>query len=210
MGSLQVTDVDYCKVTDLPKEKAALRRLLHQLEAFLVSLREEHRQLKECHPNQNVRLHQVEASLGKVKARRRQVEASLADLNARRRQKAIFAALQEAVRAAFQPAPVAEPPSRLSRSLLNLVPTVPQEQHGTLHSSLRGLSCVLNTMTGGDPRETFSCRTGRASARGYFVSQVLEFLIDWIFFWEDRHCYHSWMSSLQRNNAYGWAALAFA
>jgi hypothetical protein len=62
-------------------------------------------------------------------------------------------------------------------------------------SFLKFLSRCLNWLTGGDFRETFSARIGREAEEGCFVAQLLERVINAIFFWDPGHCYNAWLNS---------------
>lgn len=56
----------------------------------------------------------------------------------------------------------------------------------------------LNTLLGGYPDETLSSRSYRLDQKGKILGRVFRPLIDMIFFWQERHCFESYMSELNR------------
>lgn len=60
---------------------------------------------------------------------------------------------------------------------------------------LSWLSCGLNTLTGGSPYMSFSCRQHIKAKRGV---RNLEWLVDGLFFWEDRHCRNVYQRAIDR------------
>lgn len=62
-------------------------------------------------------------------------------------------------------------------------------------SILASLSVVLNTLTGGSYRNTFSARCGYAwyyEQKSWARKAVA--VIDTLFFLDDLHCYHEWQN----------------
>lgn len=59
---------------------------------------------------------------------------------------------------------------------------------GYIWNVFSGLSHLLNALTGGDPRVSFSARIGAASHRGSALAAAIEAAIDAILF-SRRHCY---------------------
>lgn len=68
-----------------------------------------------------------------------------------------------------------------------------------LINNLAVLSILLNTLTGGSYRNTFSARCGRAwyyDAKPW--ARIAVRVIDGLFFWDDMHCYHEWQNEYAR------------
>lgn len=56
----------------------------------------------------------------------------------------------------------------------------------------------LNTLLGGYPDETLSSRSYRLDKKGKILGKVFRPLIDMIFFWQEKHCFESYISELNR------------
>lgn len=56
----------------------------------------------------------------------------------------------------------------------------------------------LNTLLGGYLDETLSSRSYRLDKKGKILGKVFRPLIDMIFFWQEKHCFESYMSELNR------------
>ena len=50
---------------------------------------------------------------------------------------------------------------------------------------------LINTILGGRPDHTVSGRVGYNAINGKRWAIILEKIIDWLFFWEDKHCFNS-------------------
>lgn len=66
-----------------------------------------------------------------------------------------------------------------------------------LINNLAVLSVLINTLTGGSYRNTFSARCGHAwyYDRKKWAKNAVN-IIDAIFFWDDMHCYQEWQNEL--------------
>ncbi|QWX10249.1 tRNA pseudouridine synthase D [Vibrio phage vB_VpP_BT-1011] len=62
-------------------------------------------------------------------------------------------------------------------------------------NNLAVLSVIINTLTGGSYRNTFSARCGYAwhYERKRWDKHAVG-IIDTLFFWDDLHCYHEWQN----------------
>ena len=59
---------------------------------------------------------------------------------------------------------------------------------------------LLNTIVGGYPDETFSCRVHRESKSGQRFWKAARRLINFIFFWQKDHCLESYQSERLRRH----------
>lgn len=57
---------------------------------------------------------------------------------------------------------------------------------------------VLNAIFNGDPDETLSARAYRTERKNKIFGKVFRPSIDLLFFWQKRHCYHAWLSEVNR------------
>jgi hypothetical protein len=57
---------------------------------------------------------------------------------------------------------------------------------------------LLNALLWGMPDETLSSRAFRADRDGKVFGRFFRPVIDTIFFWQDRHCYQSYLAEVQR------------
>ena len=57
---------------------------------------------------------------------------------------------------------------------------------------------LLNAILFGYADETLSSRAYRADRDGKVFGKVFRPVIDTIFFWQDRHCYQSYLAEVQR------------
>lgn len=71
-----------------------------------------------------------------------------------------------------------------------------------IKNNLIALDQQLNTLLGGYPDETLSSRSYRLDRKGKLLGRVFRPLIDIIFFWQDKHCYNSYLSELQRKQSF--------
>jgi hypothetical protein len=62
-----------------------------------------------------------------------------------------------------------------------------------------GLDQLINAVLGGLPDETFSSRCYRCRRKQPY--KLLKAIIDGLFFWEDQHCYQSYISELNHTQA---------
>lgn len=63
---------------------------------------------------------------------------------------------------------------------------------------LLGLNQFACTLLGGWPDEALSSYVWRLEARGKLAGRLFRPIIDSLFFWEDRHCYHAMLSERRR------------
>lgn len=63
---------------------------------------------------------------------------------------------------------------------------------------LIALDQLLNALLFGFADETLSSRAYRADRDGKAFGQFFRPCIDTIFFWQDRHCYQSYLAEVQR------------
>jgi hypothetical protein len=59
---------------------------------------------------------------------------------------------------------------------------------------------LVNALLGGMADETLSCRAYRMYVRDRIVGIIAYKVINCIFFWEDDHCYSSYVSELNRRH----------
>lgn len=60
------------------------------------------------------------------------------------------------------------------------------------------LDQLANALLLGSPDETLSSRAYRADRDGKVFGKFFRPVIDTIFFWQDRHCYQSYLAEVQR------------
>lgn len=60
------------------------------------------------------------------------------------------------------------------------------------------LDQLLNAVLGGAADETLSSRAYRADRDGKVFGKFFRPMIDAMFFWQDRHCYQSYLAEVQR------------
>lgn len=58
---------------------------------------------------------------------------------------------------------------------------------------------LINTCLSGYPDETLSSRAYRMDGRKKRWT-IMRLVIDALFFWQDKHCYHSFLSEVARNH----------
>lgn len=64
---------------------------------------------------------------------------------------------------------------------------------------LIALDQTLNAIAGGWADETLSARSYRGSRDGFKQWVIAHKIIDGIFFWQPNHCYHAYMSEIDRS-----------
>lgn len=60
------------------------------------------------------------------------------------------------------------------------------------------LDQLANALLLGSPDETLSSRAHRADVKGRLFGRIFRPLIDTLFFWQDRHCYQSYLAEVHR------------
>lgn len=63
-------------------------------------------------------------------------------------------------------------------------------------SVLVSIDQLINAVLGGYPDETFSSRVYRKSVARQKFWEVLHWIIDKMFFWEENHCYNAYKNEL--------------
>ena len=63
---------------------------------------------------------------------------------------------------------------------------------------LVALDQLLNALLFGYADETLSSRAYRADRDGKVFGRIFRPVIDTLFFWQDRHCYQSYLAEVQR------------
>ena len=57
---------------------------------------------------------------------------------------------------------------------------------------------MANALLAGSPDESLSSRCYRADRDNKWFGRIFRPVIDTIFFWQDRHCYQSYLAEVQR------------
>jgi len=65
-----------------------------------------------------------------------------------------------------------------------------------------GIDQLLNTILEGLPDETLSSRAYRTEQTGAILGKFFRPLIDGILFWDAQHCYHSYLSEINRKQTF--------
>jgi hypothetical protein len=60
------------------------------------------------------------------------------------------------------------------------------------------LDQLVNTLLGGYADETLSARAWRTEHDGKFFGKIFRPIIDIIFFWDENHCYESYISEVAK------------
>ena len=67
-----------------------------------------------------------------------------------------------------------------------------------LKQVLLGIDQLFNTLTGGYADETLSSRVWRLETKGKLSGKIFRPLIDFLFFFQEEHCYNSFLSEVER------------
>ena len=67
-----------------------------------------------------------------------------------------------------------------------------------LKQVLLGIDQLFNTLTGGYADETLSSRVWRLENKGKLSGKIFRPLIDFLFFFQEEHCYNSFLAEVQR------------
>jgi hypothetical protein len=67
-----------------------------------------------------------------------------------------------------------------------------------LKQVLLGIDQLFNTLTGGYADETLSSRVWRLENKGKLSGRIFRPLIDFLFFFQEEHCYNSFLSEVER------------
>lgn len=67
-----------------------------------------------------------------------------------------------------------------------------------LKQVLLGIDQLFNTLTGGYADETLSSRVWRLENKGKLSGKIFRPLIDFLFFFQEEHCYNSFLAEIQR------------
>ncbi len=74
---------------------------------------------------------------------------------------------------------------------------------GWIHRMAVAISQLVNTVFGGMPDETISCRIYRERrANDNYLYCFLECFINYIFFWEIEHCFLAWCDEVNRRHVH--------
>lgn len=65
---------------------------------------------------------------------------------------------------------------------------------------LLALDQFINALTGGMSDETLSSRAFRMYVKGKYFGTACYYLINWMFFWQNNHCYSAYVSELNRRH----------
>ena len=65
---------------------------------------------------------------------------------------------------------------------------------------LLGVDQLINALFGGMADETLSSRVYRAENKNKKYGKFFRPIIDGIFFWQDDHCFHSYISEVKRRH----------